>query len=87
MLFLSHNSGSRYARRSIKGFKDADDNLVSTKNLIQKLACCVGAQGQVNLAKKTKTCPHCDVITSPIENLKPKSKKNFKSKLVHLLNP
>jgi len=29
MFFLTHNSCSRHARRSIKGSKDADDRLVS----------------------------------------------------------
>jgi len=45
---LSHNFGSRYARKTIKGSKDSDDNLGSKNNLIQKMACWVGAQGQVN---------------------------------------
>jgi len=31
------------------------------KNLSQKMACWVGAQGHVKLAKNTKTCPHCDI--------------------------
>jgi len=34
---LSHNSGSRHARRSIKGSKDADDHLVSKNILSQKI--------------------------------------------------
>jgi len=33
----------------------------------------VGAQGQVNLAKKAKICP---IVTSPPENPKPWTKKN-----------
>jgi len=36
MGFLSDNSGSRHARRSIKSFKDADDHLVSKKILSEK---------------------------------------------------
>jgi len=39
----------------------------------------VGTQGQVTLAKKVKTCPHCDVTQR-----KPKTKK---SSLEDLLNP
>ena len=31
MVVLSHNSGSSYPRRSIKGSEDADDSLVSKK--------------------------------------------------------
>jgi len=31
MFFLGQNSGSRHARRSIKGSIDADDRLVSKK--------------------------------------------------------
>jgi len=47
----------------------------------------VGAQGQVNLAKKAKTCPHCDV-RYPQETPNPKWKKYFlKSELEELLNP
>jgi len=37
-----------------------DFSLVS-KKLEQKLACWVVDQGQVNLAKKAKTCPHNDI--------------------------
>jgi len=33
--FFSHNSGSRHARRSIKGSKDGDDHLFSKQVLIQ----------------------------------------------------
>jgi len=51
MGFFSHNSGSRYTRRSIKGSKDADDCLVSRKSLRQKMAHWLGAQGQVNWSK------------------------------------
>jgi len=36
MWFLSHNSRSRYVRRSIKGSKDVDDCLVSKTILSQK---------------------------------------------------
>jgi len=59
--FLSHKFDSRYARKPIKGSKDSDDSLVSTKNLKEKMSHWVGAQGQVKLAKRAKTCPYCDV--------------------------
>jgi len=62
MEFSSHTSGSRHARCSIKGSKDADDRLVSNKILSQIMAHWIGAQGQVNLVKNSKTCPLCDVI-------------------------
>ena len=52
--FLSHNFGSRYARKSIKVSKDSDDNLVYKKYLNQKMARWAGVQGQVTSAKKTR---------------------------------
>jgi len=55
MGFLSHNSGSRYARRSFKGSKDSDDRLVSKTFLSQKMTHWIGAQGQVKLVKNSKT--------------------------------
>jgi len=72
MGFLGHNSGSRYARRQIKGFEDANDRLVSNKILSQKMAHCIGAQGLVKLVKNTKTCPLRDVTKR-----KPHTKSNF----------
>jgi len=59
--FLSHAFGSRHASKSVKGSKDADHSLVSTKILSQKMADWVGAQRQVKLAEKTKIIPHNDV--------------------------
>jgi len=56
--FLIHDFGSRYARNPIKGSKDSDDNLVSKKNLSQKLAHWFGTQGRVKLAKKMKKHLH-----------------------------
>jgi len=47
--FLSHNFGSRYANKPIKGSKDSDDSLDS-KKIKAKMACWVGTQGQVNSA-------------------------------------
>jgi len=49
--FLSHNSGSRYARMSIKGYKDADFNLVLKKTSARNMAQWLGAQAQVNSPK------------------------------------
>jgi len=42
------------------------------------MACWVGAQIQVKLTKKAKTCPHYDITH---KKNKPKTKKNFQSKL------
>jgi len=53
--FLSHNLGFKYARKPIKGSKDADFSLVSKTNLEPKMGCWIGAQGQAKLAKKSKT--------------------------------
>jgi len=48
------------------------------------MACWIGAQRQVNLVKKVKTCP---IMTSPAGNYKPKTKKQiFESKLDDVLN-
>jgi len=74
MGLLSHNSETRFARRSIKGSEDAEDRLVSKKILSQKMAHCVGAQDQVKLVKRQK---HAFIVTSPTENHKPNSKKFF----------
>ena len=81
---ISHNSGSRCARKSIEGSKDADYSLISKKSLSQKIICWVGAQGQVKLAKNVKTSSDYDVThTKP----KPESKKFFFNLLKDLPNP
>ena len=36
IVFFSHNFGSTYARKPIKGFKDAEFSLVSKQNLGQE---------------------------------------------------
>ena len=59
--FLCHSFGSRCARKPNKASKDSDHSLVSKKNLSQKTAHRIGAQGRVNLAKNTKTCSHYEV--------------------------
>jgi len=72
--FSSNNFDSRNARKPIKGPKDSDNSLVSKKNLSQKMACWVGAQGQVKLAKTAKNTP---IMTSPSKSPKPKIKNIF----------
>jgi len=69
---LSHNSDSRYARKSTNGSKDAIDRLVSTESLSQKMAHFIGAQSQVSLGKDGKTWPYCDVT-----NRKPRTHSNI----------
>jgi len=85
MGFLSHSFVSRYDSKPIKDFKDTDYRLVSKKILSQNMVCWIGTQGQVYLAKKAKTCPHCDVThrEPQIRN----EKKIFKSELEDLRNP
>ena len=60
-MFLSHNFGSRYASKLIKGSKDTDHSLVSKKNLSQKMDHWVGTQGLVKLAKNVKTSSHYNI--------------------------
>jgi len=55
---LAHSFGSRHARRSIKGSTVVDFWLVSKKNLSQKMAHWIGAQGRVKVSKKTQKYPH-----------------------------
>jgi len=61
MGFLSHNFGSRYASKPIKDSKDTDYSPFSKKSWAKKMAFWVSTQGQIYLAKKAKTCTHCDV--------------------------
>jgi len=84
MRFLSHNSGSRYAREPINDSTDSDDRLVSNTFLRQKMAFWIAAQGQVKLAKDAKIGTHCDVAN---RNPQTQFKKFFKSKLQGLPNP
>jgi len=46
------------------GSEEYDDNLVSKKKFAKKFDHWISAQGQVNLAKKAKTCPRYDVTCS-----------------------
>ena len=77
--FLSHNFGYRYARKAIKGCKDADHSLVSKKILSQKTARWVGTQGKIKLAKIQKH-RHRELQTQ-------NWKKNLQPKLEDFLNP
>jgi len=45
----------------------------------------VRAQGQVNIAKNLKTCPHCDI--PPRKRQTENEKRFFLSQLEDLLNP
>jgi len=68
--FLTHDFGHRNASKSIKGSIDTDFSLVFKKTLSQKN----GSMdwGQVQVAKNSKTCLHCDVTSSKCktENIK-----------------
>jgi len=48
VFFGSKNFGSRYVRKSIKGSKDLDDNLLTETPLSQKMPHWFGAQSQMN---------------------------------------
>ena len=75
--FLSHNFGTRNARKSIKGSQDSDYNLVSKIIWTKKMAHCVGGKGQAYLAKKAKTRPHCDVSHRECQTQKWKKKERL----------
>jgi len=53
---LSHNFGSRYVRKPIKGFKDWDDGPDSKKTCAKNCSM-VGAQGQINWSKSRENIP------------------------------
>jgi len=57
MGFLSHNSGSRHARWSIKSSRDADDHLVSKTFLSQKDGSLDGHPGPGDVCEKCKSMP------------------------------
>jgi len=54
---LSHNFGSRHARRSIKGSENADDSPVFTKSLNQKNDSLGWRPGPVKIGQKFKNTP------------------------------
>jgi len=56
-----HVSGSRHARGSIKGSKDADDHLVSKTSLSQKQCSLDWHPGTSKFGQKWKNMPFCDV--------------------------
>jgi len=58
----------------VKGSKVVNFCLVSKKNLSQKMAHWIGAQGRVKVAKKRKTPL---LVTFPAENPKHKTKNVF----------
>jgi len=51
-LFLGRNFQTRNARKLVKGSKNSDYSLVSSKNLSQKFTSTVSTQGQVTWAIK-----------------------------------
>jgi len=57
MGFLGHNSGSKFARKSIKGSKDANVSLVSKHGLILKNGSLVWRQGPGKFGQKGKIMP------------------------------
>jgi len=65
MRFLGHNFGSRHARRSIKGFIDAGDDLVFKKSLIQNLGALDWRPGLVKVDQKSKNTP---ILRTPHPN-------------------
>jgi len=87
MGFLSHNSDSRYARRSIKSSKDADDRLVSTKILSQKwlIGLAPGRQSNGKVSQRCKNVPSLLRHQQKIPN--PNQIKILNSKLEGLPNP
>jgi len=72
--YLSHNFGSRYAKKSIKCSKDSDDNLDSKKTLSQKIGSLGWRPGQGKVHQKAKNTHTCDDST---DNPKPKTKILF----------
>jgi len=59
--FLGYNFRSRYARKSTKGSKDLDNNLVSKQTLSQKIGSLVWRPGSGKIGQKdVKSTPTCD---------------------------
>jgi len=73
MGFLSHNFVSKYAKNQSRALKPRIIALFPKKQE-PKMARRIGAQDQVNLAKKAKIQP---IMMSPTENPIPKTKKIF----------
>ena len=66
--FLGHNFGFRYASKSIKGCKDANNSLVSKTTLRQKNCSLDWRPGPGKVGQKCENIPHC-VVTSRILQL------------------
>ena len=75
MGFLSHNFGSRHARRSSKVSIDAGDHLVSKKSLNQNFGPLDWRPGPVIVGQKTQNTP--TLRASPRRTLHPNQKKFF----------
>ena len=74
-----HNFWSRNARKSIKGSKDSDSNLVSNENFSEILSLSSWAVGQVTWAKIAPKLLHLCCHSQKIRNPQP---KNFFSSAV-----
>jgi len=74
-LFLSHNFGSRYARKPLNGCKDLDDTLDSKTTLGQKNGILGWRPGAGKVGKKNAKSP--TGATSLTHNPKSKTKKLF----------
>ena len=73
MGFLSHNSGSRHDRRSIKSSEDADDHLVSKTILSQKNGSLHWRPGPGKVGQKRRNMP--SLLRHQQKKNKPKTKK------------
>jgi len=83
---MRHNFRSRYARKSFKGFKDADFSLVSKKILSQNNGPVGWGPGPGKGGQKKQKHPHLQ--RSPPANPKPKTKTVFiRFQSEDLLNP
>jgi len=62
MEFLSHNFGSRHARRSSKGSIDAGDHLVFKTSLSQNFGLLDWRPGLVKVGQKIQNTPICEAL-------------------------
>jgi len=82
-LNFSHNFWTRNAKCPIKGSKDSNYRLVSTKSISQKIALVIGGEGPITLAKMHKPTP---IMISPTKKAKSKTFKFFKLNLEDFLH-
>jgi len=75
MGYLSHNSGSRHDRRSIKGSEDADDHLVSKTILSQKSGSLHWRPRPSKVGQKRRNMP--SLLRHQQKKTNPKRKKFF----------